>query len=179
MSKKILIFTILLSFIISLGLLTTSVYAYKLQVEYPTIPVNPDIIISEDSDFIDLIRYFYVFGLGLIGVVAVGVLIYGGIMYMLAGTVTSTEDARKYIWGAVAGLVLAFGSYIILYTINPDLVNFQLDVKPAPSEFPTRPLCQGDTGACYASCLSGWTEAGTDSCESGLKCCIYSSGSSF
>jgi len=62
----------------------------------------------------------------LVGIIGLGALVYGGLTYMLSGTVTSKEVAKKQIWGAIAGLILALSAYLILNTINPDLVRFRL-----------------------------------------------------
>ena len=35
--------------------------------------------------------------------------------------ITSTEEAKKMIWGAIGGLLLGLSAYLILNTINPDL----------------------------------------------------------
>ena len=94
---------------------------YTMQVDYPTIQGE-----SPTSELTGYIRYIYLFGLGLVGIAALGALVYGGFNYMLSGTITSKEEAKKWIWGAIAGLALALAAYLILNTINPDLVNWQL-----------------------------------------------------
>ena len=40
-----------------------------------------------------------------------------------AGILTSKDEAKKWIWGALSGLILALAAYLILNTINPDLVS--------------------------------------------------------
>lgn len=79
-----------------------------------------------------LVGRFYQIALGLAGAAALGVLIYGAILWTVSGAVTSKQDAMEWIWGAVWGLVLLLGAYLILYTINPDLVN----LKGAKALFP-------------------------------------------
>ncbi len=65
----------------------------------------------------------YVFGLSLVGISALIMLVIGGIMYLTAGDSESrAKTARDYMGNAVLGLVLALLSYLILFTINPDLV---------------------------------------------------------
>lgn len=62
----------------------------------------------------------------LAGVAALIVIIVAGIQWTASGGNSSTiESAKNRIVGALTGLGLAVGSYIILYTINPDLVNFK------------------------------------------------------
>ncbi len=69
-----------------------------------------------------LVSSFYKIALGLAGAAALGVLIYGAVLWTLSGAVTSKQDAREWISGALWGLVLLLGAYLILYTINPRLV---------------------------------------------------------
>lgn len=78
------------------------------------------------------IASLYVFGLGLVGFAALIVLIYSSFLYMTAGdNMNRVGEAKKRISGAIFGLVLAFLSWIILKTINPDLVQ-SLDIKLTP-----------------------------------------------
>jgi hypothetical protein len=42
---------------------------------------------------------------------------------MSVESVTGKSGAKKTIQDAIVGLLLALGSYLILYTINPNLVN--------------------------------------------------------
>jgi hypothetical protein len=54
---------------------------------------------------------------------AVIMTIYGGFKYMTTEAVSGKGDAKKTIEDAIYGLLLALASYLILYTINPNLVN--------------------------------------------------------
>lgn len=72
----------------------------------------------------EYIRYLYLAGLGLIGLAALVALIIGGLIYMLSDTVFKKDQAKGMIQGAIFGLVLALSAYLILKTINPDLVNW-------------------------------------------------------
>jgi hypothetical protein len=61
--------------------------------------------------------------IGIGSVVAVGVIVYGGILYTAsAGKPSMQEDAKEWIKSAIYGLLLLFASYLILNTINPALV---------------------------------------------------------
>jgi hypothetical protein len=77
---------------------------------------------GEAKDPAGLVGSFYKIALGLAGAAALGVLIYGAILWTLSGAVTSKQDAKEWISGALWGLVLLLGAYLILYTINPRLV---------------------------------------------------------
>lgn len=60
------------------------------------------------------------------GIIAVVVIIIAGIQWTASGGNSSTiESAKNRIVGALTGLGLAVGSYVILYAINPELVNFR------------------------------------------------------
>lgn len=60
------------------------------------------------------------------GLIAVIVIIIAGIQWTASGgNSSSIESAKNKIVGALTGLGLAVGSYIILYTVNPELVNFR------------------------------------------------------
>lgn len=70
-----------------------------------------------------LIANLYTFGMGLVGVSALIMLVLGGVIYTTAGDSQSrVNQARSMIGNAVFGLILALVSYLILYTINPDIV---------------------------------------------------------
>ncbi len=67
-------------------------------------------------------RYLVVFA----GLLAVIIIIISGIQWSASGGNSGTiESAKNRIIGALTGLGLAVGSYIILYTINPELVAFR------------------------------------------------------
>lgn len=68
----------------------------------------------------------YRFLISIVGVVAGVFLLIGGFQYATAGgDKTRVESGKKRITNAMMGLILAFGSYIILYTINPKLLEFE------------------------------------------------------
>jgi hypothetical protein len=66
------------------------------------------------------------FGLALAAALAVVMIVWGGVEIMLSESVFKKEDGRKKIWDAIWGLGLALVSWLILYTINPDILNFKL-----------------------------------------------------
>lgn len=62
------------------------------------------------------------YAVGIIGIVAVIVLMLGGVVWLTAGGNQSRiEEAKKMIGGSIAGIFIAFGGYLILYVINPEL----------------------------------------------------------
>ncbi len=72
--------------------------------------------------------------LGIIGVLAVVMIIVGGVQYMTTDAIGGKENGKETVTNALGGLILALGSWLILNTINPDLVSFKLDVKEVAVE---------------------------------------------
>ncbi len=74
----------------------------------------------------DYISRVYVFMIGIVGMVAAIMMIVGGFQYITsAGNTGKMSAAKKRIADAFIGLVLALGSYVILNTLNPQLVNLK------------------------------------------------------
>ena len=73
------------------------------------------------------IANFYQFAIFIAGILAFGVVVYGGIRYAAsAGNPSAQSDAKEWIWGALIGLALLAGAYLILNVVNPQLVNLNL-----------------------------------------------------
>ncbi len=65
------------------------------------------------------IRALFIWSLGIVGVMAVTFIAIGGFLYLVG----KAEQGKEYIFSSLLGLLLLFGSWLILYTINPDLVD--------------------------------------------------------
>lgn len=71
-------------------------------------------------------RDLYRFLVGSAGIVAVIVMMAGGYYWLFAGGNTGrVTQAKEYIGGAVLGLTLSLGSFMILNMINPELINMK------------------------------------------------------
>lgn len=65
------------------------------------------------------------------GALAVLMLIIGGTQYVAAGiTPDGKSNAKEHITNAAIGLALTLASYLILFSINPKLVDFNLALPP-------------------------------------------------
>lgn len=125
-SITLLVFgTAILCFFIMLFLPLNSQAAYQIEMGLPNLPSG-----SAVQNPAQYIQYFFIFGLSLIGFLAVAALAVGGIMWMIGGSITSTEKAKNIIVGAVSGVVLLLCSYLLLYTIDPSLVNLTPHIAP-------------------------------------------------
>jgi len=97
----------------------------------------------------DYIKALFVWGLGIVGALAVTAIAYGGAHYMMG----KVEEGKEIMYSALLGLLLLFGSWLILYTINPDLATLKCEplppassvTSPSPSPTPSpTPGTQGD-----------------------------------
>lgn len=66
--------------------------------------------------------------IGIAGVLAVLMIIIGGVQYITTDAIQDKSDGKERIQNALWGLVLVLVSWILLYTINPKLTVFDLDV---------------------------------------------------
>lgn len=79
------------------------------------------------SSFGDYIGGVYRFFAAAIGIIAAAIVLWGGIKWMTAaGNAAKVKEGRDAIYAALTALLLVFGSYVILYTINPQLVKLKL-----------------------------------------------------
>lgn len=73
----------------------------------------------------EYIKAIYNFALVAISIIAVVVLIVQGARIIISAGGPEKTNAYKGITGAVIGLFIAWGSYVILFSVNPNLVQFR------------------------------------------------------
>jgi len=84
----------------------------------------------------EYISVIFVWGLGIVGAVAVAAIAYGGFRYMVG----QVQEGKEIIYSALLGLLLLMASWLILYTINPELAQLKCPPLQAPdSTAPTTP----------------------------------------
>lgn len=66
--------------------------------------------------------------IGIAGVLAVLMIVIGGVEYMTTDAITGKSEGKERINNAFWGLLLVLVSYILLRTINPELTTFDLNV---------------------------------------------------
>ena len=75
----------------------------------------------------DAVQNLYTYIISIAGVIALIALITAGILYLTSsGEPEKLSRARKQILAAFLGIVILFSSYLILRTINPELVGFKM-----------------------------------------------------
>ena len=73
----------------------------------------------------EYIAALYKFFVGIAGILAVVMITFGGVLWLFSGgSAEKIGKAKEIIFGAVIGLGLALGSYMLLNIINPRLVDF-------------------------------------------------------
>jgi len=114
--KKTAIVTVFVSAIF-VGVNFMVAKAYEPLVRIPGLPAAGPINLSQ------YIVGLYNFLLSIVGIVAVMMLIIGGMKYITAaGNASIVGDAKDTIWNAIFGLLLALLSWVIVSTINPDVL---------------------------------------------------------
>lgn len=72
--------------------------------------------------------------IGLITALSVLVMVYAGVEHVAgAANESSRSAAKEKMWGALVGLIIALVSYIVLSTINPDLLSLDLTLDDVPA----------------------------------------------
>jgi cell wall-associated NlpC family hydrolase len=78
---------------------------------------------GQATNFVSYMQQVIGFGYAVIGILAMFMLCIGAYQYLMAaGNLAKAESAKNTISSALLGLVLGVMSWVILYTINPDLV---------------------------------------------------------
>lgn len=105
----------LLFFVLALpGVVLSQTPEFKPLVGIPGIPTT-------NATFGDYMNALYALAISLAGLLAVVKIVIAGAKYMLSDIVTSKEDAKKDIKGALFGLLIVLAAALILYVINPQL----------------------------------------------------------
>ena len=178
-SKKLLY---LLLFVMILSFLFFSIYTTVFGDEHIK-PIESYVPISalpiDDANVQDptgyIAGYFRIFVI-IISFLAVIKLMICGFQFMLSESISTKADAKKCIWAVIFGLFIILLSWLILYTINPDLIkiNFESISKqaadipkkgdttgavPPDADFKTGDWClyklQPYTPDTFVSCFSG------------------------
>src|SRR3989344_9042597 len=87
------------------------------------------------------------FSLSIGAILAVVMIVWGGYLYMFKDSFAAKKNAKEKITNAVIGLLLLLGIYLILYQINPQILNLSITFPkggssasgPAPSSPFTAP----------------------------------------
>ena len=132
---KILSLTLLILFIfIFLAVVWVNADGYEIQVEIPGGLTKG----TKVENIGDYIRGIFKFGLIAIGLVAFGAIVVGAIQYTVsAGNESQTKEGKDRILHGIYGVVLLLLSFLILNTINPDIIRLR---EPAAPTYEVTPI---------------------------------------
>ncbi|MFH0739603.1 MAG: pilin [bacterium] len=124
--KKFLIFFLLAVFLLSP---VVGLAQFKLQQTYPTaggsglgVDANGNPI-SASKSIPSLVKYLFNLTVWVCILVAIIVLIAGGVQYVTSsGDVGKMTGAKTRIYGSLLGLIILIGAWFVLHTMNPSLV---------------------------------------------------------
>ncbi|MDP3057151.1 MAG: hypothetical protein Q8N37_01340 [bacterium] len=123
-NKKIVLASII--FLLSLFFYSNSALAqttYNALVTIPGIPPGAKVQVYLSG--------LYTFLISVVGIVAMGAIVIGGARYLTsAGNPSAIEDAKHTINSAIIGLLLAISSWVIINTINPDILVLKNPAMP-------------------------------------------------
>ena len=123
------------------------------------------------------ISAIYKYGIGVVGIIAAVVLMFGGVVWLTAGgNQTRIGEAKAWIGASLSGIVIALTSYMILSTVSPEAVKLRpINVPKVEGLGCCDKLKSGERGCSMVSesnCeSSGWYKEGwscTDSTDNGV-----------
>lgn len=167
-------------------------YNYCFPKETPVKLQVPIGTLAQASSLTQYIPAVYNYLVSIVSIVAIVMVMVGGLRYLTAGgNPSAITSAKETILGAVIGLFLTLGSYTILQTINPALTTlslpaikmvapqslaqwcpntgefmekFQCGIKYTPASNPKPPI---NSGYCMGSACEPTKELVTQGCYSG------------
>ena len=144
--------------LILVGILSMAVLAFVADAQTSYTLLEPLPTTGDNPTFAEympgLIRFLVLFAV----VAAVVMIAIGGVMYAGSEAMETQKTGKSMISDALLGLAIVLLSYLILYTINPDLVNLRLTIPGLPSSSNTGgnagtgPLVGGTSGS--SACIS-------------------------
>ncbi len=91
-----------------------------------TYPVFGNIDINRDQDLSHVIAWFYYAIVGISGLAAFVMIVWGGVQWMSStGNLSKIQGAKDTIKNALLGLLIVLASFLILQIINPDFTFLQ------------------------------------------------------
>lgn len=110
--------------------------------------------VDEGADFNTYVNSIYALSITIAALLAVIKIVIAGVKWMLTDVVTSKEEAKKDIKGALFGLLIVLAAVLIISVINKDILEVDLTFQPVPAPAQTLNMTN-NTGANAA------TQAGT------------------
>ncbi len=168
--KKIKKYLLILIFVFSFFLATTSLVLAQDFIEFkPQIPIpgmstqggmgTDPVSGNLTSDLLGrYIQAIYNYGLSIAGILAAVVMMAGGLLWLTSGgSENKISQAKTMIFSSIVGLLILFSSWMILNTINPNLLKIQTIKLPALDG-----VKEDITGCCEYGAYSAIITTGSD-----------------
>ncbi len=81
---------------------------------------------GKPTSIVDYLNRIFILVIVLGALIAVIKIAIAGFKYSMSDIITDKNDAKKDIQGALLGLLFLLGTYVFLYTINPQLTNLNI-----------------------------------------------------
>ena len=88
-------------------------------------PIQPS-----EQGIATFLNNLYFFSIGIAVILAIGVIIYGGVEYALSEAITSKAAGKKRITQALFGLVLVLAPALVFSIINPEILKLDVAFEP-------------------------------------------------
>ena len=129
-------------------------------VEWKTITDLPGLPAGKPVTLDNFIIVLYDFLLSAVGIAAMFMIVIGGFRYLTAaGNAAALSEAKDIIYSALYGLLLAISVWVIVSTINPDLVYLkQPGTTVSPENYNCMlagTACVAGDNCCYGVCVGG------------------------
>lgn len=112
-------------FIFSFLVFFTPLSLFSQEIEYPPVPemATP----TAETTFPQYVKYLFNLAIRIVGLITLAVMVWAGILYLTSGgDVSQKVEAKNKITGALLGAFILLCSYLILWTINPQLLTLSL-----------------------------------------------------
>ena len=137
-------FSIIFLVIILLGLAGSAQAITTIVKDYPELSGATRPGEAEPGDALpQFIKYVFIFSLSIVGIIGLAAIVIAAFGYLTAvGNPQKAADAKDKILSALLGIILLLGSFLLLRTINPDLLRLGVEAPPAIVDVPSN----GDNG---------------------------------
>jgi hypothetical protein len=112
--------------------------------------------ISQDKALEKYVPYVFNLAIGIAAITAVVMIVFGGFQYMTSDAIGGKSEGKDRIKNAIFGLVLVIGAWLILYTINPNLLTLNLNIAPVSIQEVKQTL-GGEVSAGTGNAVAGYT----------------------
>ncbi len=130
--------------------------------EYVPLTTVPGIFkANTPTNPVTILKNLYGFAIGIGAVIGVVMIMYAGFEYMYVESISGKSDAKKRITDVFLGLAVILGSYLLLRTINPALVNFDVRLPSGSGRVAHISIAQSLSNAANQQTLQALNQSAT------------------